>query len=353
MKSPVLPAALVAVCAAVSAARAETPLAPPLQASNILNPNLSLIANMAAFAGNDPSLGDRALVVREAEIGLQAPIDPYSRADAFIAIGDDGAEIEEVYVTWLTLPGAFTLKAGKFRSSFGKFNRAHPPETPFADRPLAADRFFGEEGLSATGLATSYLPPLPFYLDLTAEVTTTWDEAPVFSEAPELEESESGRRQDLGYLLRSSAYWDLSEKTNVAIGASWAHADPQGEPSPHALAADATLRWKDPRRAIYRSVIWQTETYLAHRAEGRDRNDWGAFSYLECQFVRRWRMGIRADYAEKPTEKGGLVYLAFWPSEFSALSAQVRGLRDAGGRDRLAAFLKLTFNIGPHGAHPF
>ena len=35
----------------------------------------------------------------------------------------------------------------------GKLNQTHAGETPFADRPLAAARCFGDEGLSSTGLS--------------------------------------------------------------------------------------------------------------------------------------------------------------------------------------------------------
>ncbi len=329
----------------------------PLQASNILNPNVSLVGNLLAFAGNDRSLPNRAFDLSEAELGLQSPIDPFARLDAFIAFSREGVDIEETYVTWLTLPASFGLKTGKFRSNLAKFNRTHPPETPFADRPLAAERFFGEEGLSGVGISASYLAPTPFYLNFDGEVTTNWEEAPLFGELDESGEVESGgRRRDLGYLFRGATYHDFSERTNATLGLTYARGvhDREGKLSSEVLAADATVRWKDPRRAIYRAVIWQTEAYFTRRQEesGSDRS-WGGFSYAEYQFSRRWRVGLRADYVDKPVEKGALVYITFWPSEFSALSLQGREIRRPDGRNDLAAFAKLTFNIGPHGAHPF
>ncbi len=329
---------------------------PPLQASNILNPNISLVGNIIGVAGNDPTLPPRAFELTEAELGIQSAIDPYARADIFIAFSREGVDVEEAYVTWLTLPGSLSLKAGKFRSNLGKFNRIHPPETPFADRPLAAERFFGEEGLAAVGLSASYLLPTPFYANVDAEVTTNWEEAPLFGEET-LDGGilSGGRRRDLGYLVRTSTYADFSERTNGVFGLSWAHGvhDLQGKLSSDVFAFDSTIRWKDPRRAIYQSFTWQTEVYYTRRSEGGgSEHAFGAFSYAEYQFSRRWRTGLRGDYVQTPKEKGGLVYLTFWPSEFSALSAQGRLVR-RDGRNDLAAFLKLTFNIGPHGAHPF
>jgi len=44
----------------------------------------------------------------------------------------------------------------------------------------------------------------------------------------------------------------------------------------------------------------------------------------------------------------------FQPSEFSLLSLQARRIHDTyTDRDGDAVFLKWTFNIGPHGAHPY
>jgi hypothetical protein len=330
---------------------------PPLQASNILNPNISLVGNFVGFAGNDRTLPSQAWELSEVELGLQAAIDPYSRADVFIAFSAEGVDVEEAYVTWLTLPGSLSLRAGKFRTNFGKFNPIHPPETPFANRPLAAQRFFGEEGLTTLGLSASYLLPTPFYLNLDVEAGTNFKDAPLFGEESESGEIISGgRRADLGYVTRLSTYADFSETTNGIFGLSWAHGvhDPEGLLSSDILGFDATIRWKNPRRAIYRSFIWQTEVYYARRSEADgSEKAWGAFSYAEYQFARRWRAGLRGDYVQEPSEKGGLAYLTFWSSEFSALSLQGSLVRRPDGRNDLGAFLKLTFNIGPHGAHPF
>ena len=46
-----------------------------------------------------------SLTLQESELSLQAIIDPYARADFFLAIGEAGIEVEEGYVTFPTLPG--------------------------------------------------------------------------------------------------------------------------------------------------------------------------------------------------------------------------------------------------------
>jgi hypothetical protein len=354
-------------------AQSQTPSsggAPP-SGTNLLNPAISAIGWFQAQGGDaldEP--GSRAFSLREAELGLQANVDPYSRADFFISVSpDEGIDLEEGYVTFLALPAGLTAKLGKFRGNFGKFNRTHPPETPFADRPLAADRFFGEEGLSAEGASASWLiPGLPFYANLDAEVTNTPDLAGGGSFA-------SHRGKDLLCLGRLSTYFDLGEAANVTIGGSYADgangpaADTSSTlpaPVPGALRArvvggDVTFRWKNPRRAIYRALIAQVE-WMQRTAEtvaGPDLTRSGGFAWTEFQFARRWRAGGRYDWSDAlegaatGRSTGVLGFLTFSPSEFASISGQVRHQSLEGGTKDTAYFLKSTFNIGPHGQHPF
>lgn len=340
--------------------------AAPQQASNLLNPNLSLIGDFRGQVGHDLAPDTRAFTLHEAELGLQAPVDPYARADAFIAVSpEEGIDLEEVYLTLQTLPLGLQAKLGKFRSSFGKFNRTHPPETPFSDRPLASEAFFGEEGLAGVGGSFSLLIPNPWvYLNLDAELTNTWEAAPAFGEVdPQSGEMiAGGRRRDLGYLTRLSTFFDLSESANLMAGTTYATGvhDPAGDFRTHLEGIDLTFRWRPPRRAIYRSLLWQTEVLLSQRAQatgGRVKSA-GMFSYIDWQFQRRWHLGVRYDYTEFPDtnaqhEHGVLGFLAFTPSEFSLITWQGRAVQRVDGRWHGVGLLKITFNIGPHGAHPF
>ena len=139
----------------------EPTTAAPTASASIANPAISVIGWFQAYAGNDPSLPAESFQLPEAELAFQAAVDPFSRADFFMSAGEEGFDLEEGYLTWLALPGGGQAKVGKFRADLGKFNRTHPPETPFADRPLAAEAFLGEEGLTTTGLSASVLIPNP------------------------------------------------------------------------------------------------------------------------------------------------------------------------------------------------
>lgn len=356
--------------AAASAQSTSTSTSSALpQGANLLNPAVSVIGWFQGEAGDrldDPE--SSAFSLREAELGLQANVDPYSRADFFISVNPtEGVDLEEGYLTLLTLPGGLSAKLGKFRSNFGKFNRTHPPETVFADRPLAAERFFGEEGLSAEGVSASWLVPgLPFYANLDGEVTNTPD-----SEGEPLAFARF-RGKDLLFLGRFSTFFDLGEASNVAFGGSYADGangaeldDSLSVPSDalraQVVGADVTFRWKNPRRAIYRSFIAQAE-WMQRTAEteiGPDATRTGGYAWGDFQFARRWHVGGRYDWsdrldaAEAKPATGVLGFLTFVPSEFASLSAQVRRRSLEEGEKETEYFFKTTFNIGPHGAHPF
>ena len=369
-------------------ARAQTPgqepapqYQPPASATsgNLLNPSISVIGWVQAEWGDEEDVS-QTFSFREAEFGFQSAVDPYFRADYFIAVHGGGeVELEEGFFTILTFPRRFGLKAGHFRSNFGRFNRTHPPETFFADRPLAAEQFFGEEGLVATGVSLSYLVPNPFdiYLNLDAEVTNTPEghgheeegEAEAEEEHEEAVVFEPAGPRDLLYTARLGGFVEAGEATNLSVGGSFAsgaageHAEEDGRPEVrrnNLAGFDMILRWKNPRRAIYRSLTWQTEgTILWPDAEEGENLDSvrGAFSAVDYQFSRRWHMGIRGDWTEivggGGHEAGGLAYLTFTPSEFSLVSLQGRRVRLADGSTDNRLFVKVTANIGPHGAHPF
>lgn len=341
-----------------------------LQASNILNPNVSAIGWFQAEAGRrHPGAGDadesgNTFQMKEAELALQAVVDSWARADIFLAATEDEVELEEGYLTWYKLPIPLGLKAGKIKANFGRFNRVHTAETYFADRPLVQQNYFGSEGLQGPGASLSWQVPIPwFYLNLDMEAL----QAPQADESPSFER---GEKKDLLGVGRLSSFYDLTDAWNLTLGGNSA-IGPGGVDvdaltgssrtlTNQTYGADLTLRWKNPRRSVYRSFLWTTEAlWSRHDMPAAERVlSHGLFSHINYQFARRWHTGVRYDYSQFPTdgsihEEGQLLYLTFDPSEFSRISLQARHVKRADGTDEQLGFLKVTFNIGPHGAHPF
>src|SRR5262245_31666853 len=70
-----------------------------LQASNLLNPNISVVGWFQGMAGHPHDPGHEAepvLQLKETEVALQAVVDPWARGDFFVSFDQDGqADLEE------------------------------------------------------------------------------------------------------------------------------------------------------------------------------------------------------------------------------------------------------------------
>src|SRR5207244_4800460 len=127
-----------------------------------LNPDISVIGDFLGAVGRNSVRPVQSMEMHESEIGLQAIVDPYARADFFISFGEEGVNLEEGYMTFTALPAGFVAKAGKMRSAFGKVNTLHNHVLPWTDRPLVTGNLVGgEAGIDDAGLSlTRILPAL-------------------------------------------------------------------------------------------------------------------------------------------------------------------------------------------------
>jgi len=320
--------------------------------SKIFNPDIAVIGNMIGTAGKNTVEPAPALQLQEAEASFQAIVDPYARADFFLGFGPDGGEIEEGYATFTTLPAGLLLKAGKLYGQFGKVNTMHTHMLTWVDRPLVARSYFGGEGqFSDAGFSVSKLILNPWvFLEATGEVFSGKGES--FS-GPE--------RSDLLYVGRMRGYRDLSDSSNLDVGASIAYGPNENRDHAHTrlIGVDATFRYRPLRRAIYRRLLARTELVWNRRDLETDRaSTFGMYASGEYQFARRWFGGVRYDYTQRRydaalVDKGGSVILTYWPSEFSQIRGQYRRTRYAEQTTANEFLFQFQFSIGAHGAHAF
>jgi hypothetical protein len=323
----------------------------------VFNPEMSAIGNFVGVAGRNPFSTDASLQLREAEVSLRAIIDPYARADFFFAAGPDGLEIEEGFATFTALPGQLLLKVGKLRAQFGKVNTLHTHAMPTADRPLVTTNLVGgEEGLSDGGVSLSKLINNPIvFLEATGEVFAGTGD--VF---------QSTRRARPTVVGRLRAYRDLSEDKNLDFGASWARGQTDAglddglDLHKQLFGIDATFRYRPLRRAIYQRLNLRTELIWSRqqRPGGEHATAFGAYGLGEYQFARRWYVGARIDRSARVldgavVDRGGSVFLTFWPTEFSQLRGQFRRTSFGEGVSANEVLFQLNFAIGAHGAHSF
>lgn len=321
-------------------------------ASKIFNPDIAVIGNFLGATGSNAQSEQSTLELSEAELSLQAVVDPYARADFFLTFGPEEVGIEEGYLTFNELPGGFLGKVGKFKAAFGKVNTYHPHNLPWTDRPLVnLNLVGGDEGISQSGLALSRLIPNDLlFLEATGEVSFGGSE--VF---------DSPRRQDLTYLGRLRAYRDLTDSANLELAGSIQYGTNALGPGSHTrlVGSDLTFRWRPLRRAIYRSFLARSELVWSRRDLEEGRADaFGFYVHGEYQFARRWFAAARYDWSERAEDaslrdEGGSFALTFWPSEFSQVRGQYRRTRYAEGETADEFLFQFLFSIGAHGAHPF
>jgi hypothetical protein len=320
--------------------------------SKIFNPDIAVIGNFLGAVGENEVESAPALELHEAELSLQAIVDPYARADFFLAASPEGLEIEEGFLTFTGLPGGLLMKVGKMKEQFGKVNTMHAHTLPWVDTPLVTRNLLGgEEGLNDSGISVSKLIINPLmFLEATGEVYQ--GNAGVF---------QSHERNDVSWLGRVRGYRDITEGTNLDVGFSFAggHNDASTNTTTRLFGVDATVRYRPLRRAIYRRFMGRTELIWSRKELGDgDANSFGMYVSGDYQFARRWFAGIRFDRSERANDsslvdQGPSFLVTYWPSEFSQIRGQYRRTKYAEGVTANEALFQFLFSIGAHGAHVF
>jgi hypothetical protein len=323
-------------------------------ASKALNPDISVIGDFLGAAGHNGVRPVPALDMHEAEVGLQAIVDPYSRADVFLSFANGAVDVEEAYVTFTSLPGELRARIGKMRAEFGKVNTTHNHALAWTDRPLVTENLVnGEDGIDDMGVSLSRILPAPgdFFLEGTAQVFRG-NSGTLF---------QATQRKDTSFVGHLRGYEDLTENTNLEIG--YSHARGHNELGSAYLTvlngADLTLRWKPLTRSIYNSFLWRTEAVWSHRDQllGTQRS-FGFYSSADYRMDQRWTFGTRYDWSQRATDalqldRGVSLLATYWFSEFSQLRGQYRLTRYDGKQDAAELRLQLLFVLGAHGAHAF
>jgi hypothetical protein len=338
----------------------EAPAPAASQTSNYFNPSISVIGNFLAVGGSNRVEDLPSASLRESELGLQAVVDPWARADFFIAFSEEAVDVEEGYLTFTALPWDLLAKVGKMKVAFGKINTLHAHVLPWADTPLTQDNLLGgEEGWKGEGVSLAKLIPLGSTFSEATLQVFRGDAEGLF---------EARRRSELAYNGHYRVFADLSESTNLDVGVSYGNG-PNGTDTDARTAlegVDLTWRWKPLLQGTYRSASVRGEL-IRSRREQPDGNQHATGWFLsgEYQLGKRWFVGARveaADHADDAVvhDTGQATVLTFWPSEFSELRLELRR-RVYGGPNAVSAadytaneaLLQLQFAIGAHGAHPF
>jgi hypothetical protein len=326
------------------------------------------------------------------ELTLASSVDPYFDLFAAFHLSEESFEMEEAYVTTRALPLGLQLRAGKFKSGFGRINEQHTHAWDFADAPLVFRAFFSDEGLTETGGRLSWIAPLPFYLLLGGEVLRGVNEASFGNKgfagstgssigdapAPNVKVAFARASFDVGSL---SVLYGVScalgeTRTNNEVdhtGGSAVRADTG------ILGVDLMLRFSiDSYRYLSLQGEYMKRTMKGNRyddswsIERLEKKQSGLYSQLVFRMAQRWRMGYRFDLLAANKERIGGVssglpenltrhtgMIEFDPSEFSRIRVQYAhdesGYLDDSTKHKTndEVILALTMAIGAHGAHSF
>jgi len=311
-----------------------------VRSQQALNPNISLGGDF--FAGysssnrafitepGDISYGNRRFEMREIEVSLQAPLDPFTRGKSFISITKEQISIEEAYMEWLNLPLNMNLKAGIFYAEYGPLNRYHDHALPQFDRPRALVNYFSNVGLSGWGVSLSFMLPTLLFAD-----ASNFDLA-VINGGNNFSFTNEGK-YNLLTVGQFKNYYDLSRDTYLEFRLSGAAGrnDPAEKYNSYIGSLGMILKWVPVGRSKYRTLDWKTEFLYGYYEELlKNIKSKGFYSSLQYKLDARFWLSGRVGYSELPydntqSEWDFTTCLDFWQSEFVFVRFQYQyNLRD-------------------------
>jgi hypothetical protein len=352
-----------------------------------LNPDISAIPRFILETSDGEKLdeGKRTFsqpqfTFQELEIALQGYLNPYARADIFLTVpGPDVEEarvgIEEVYASILRgLPLDLNLRLGRYRVEYGKFNRLHPHQWPFATQPISQRAFLGEEGLNALGISVSILLPTgDLYTALTADILS----GAAVGEAAGIEDT-TDRAPYYSATARLMSFLPVGDDSDLELGLSGYSGIHDPYYKDHFLYLNLDFKYKY-RPSAYTSLTLQGE-YLYNRRKVHQNQDFepfldpddnpvevtirssGLFLFANFQWSGIYAIGARYDWSQTPystDDKAQAIslFLGYYPVE------ETLGIRlhyqhsraETQDDSRSVNFigLQVLFSLGAHKAHPF
>jgi len=353
------------------ASQQKAKLAKALNGSNSFDqksfiPDISLILNASAVSRNIknsdyegygidgfvdhtdeiPFNKNRGFNLNYAEFGMHSEVGPYFDADAIFHLHPDEFEIEEAYITTKKLPANMQLKAGLFRSGFGRINAIHQHAQAFVAQPLVYEAMLGVEGIKDAGVSLNWVAPTDTYLMVGAEALQGSNELSFgYPESNNLY---------VGYLKTG---FDIGDSNALLMGGSVASGKTEEHQNSRLYGAELTLKHTIDS---YSSISWQSE-YL-YRDKNKQKQA-GLYSQLRYNMDSSWEFGGRYDAITKNLDnqpddlKKYSAIVSYRPFEFSKIRLQYSKDRSKsfGGKRQDEDMIVLDFlvEIGAHGAHAF
>jgi hypothetical protein len=361
--------------------------------SALTNPNISLVLDTfvhTSSRSNDELEGrdipgfttngleqQKGFNLREAELFIFAPVDPYLNLYTNLPVSEDGIELEEAYAVTTALPAGLQIKGGKFKSGFSRLNTQHPHAWDFFDIALPYRAFLGDEGLGGEkGVQLTWLPILPIYTQFGAEVLQGENDLLFGSDA-------ASAPHAFSLFVKSSV--DVTDNSTLYVGPSVLFGqtrngniadDSEFDGDSALYGLEAVWKWKPRSReglTLQGEYLYlDQDGNLTDAASGNVdalRRHQDGFYLQGIYQLNRWRFGARYDmlelFADSFKQDGikqnlgdtpwrATAAVEFNPSEFTRIRLQYNHDESArDGRSNDEAILQFLFGIGAHAAHAF
>lgn len=354
--------------------------------AGVVNPDISVIGQPFISITDDPGSPDhgRPIVdVGETEFVFDAYLNPYSKGNITVSLGEEGMELEEGTFTVLRgLPLGLNVKGGKYRVGFGKLNAAHPHTYPFGERfRVLAAYLPGEEAFNETGFSVSKQLSLVGDAALTATVDYLQGDSFRIEREPSgdpgdplnagdgaADNGDANERTRPGVNARLSGFTMLGEQSALEVGLSAAHGT-----NNVAAGARTTVMGADAKAKLWRSA----NSYLVVQGEllrlDRDEASWspeagyersgvtrtGGYLFADYNWARRYDAGVSFERHQRIEAKQSVdaavgVFAGYALMEETLVLRLVwdRFLPDAGDATNTVRF-HVVYSMGPHKAHQF
>jgi len=297
-----------------------------------------------------------------AEVALRSTVDPYFDAFAIFHLSPTAFAIEEAFVKTRAIPYGIQVKAGTFKSDFGRINSKHQHVWQFDTQPIIYKSLFGPDGISDAGVQAQWVAPTDTYIMAGVEAFAGANSRSFGADT-------QNKHLYVGY-LKSSV--DIGDDLSVLGGASIAHGDNYDNNTTNPTniyGLDLTLR---DQLGSYSSLIWQSEFLQRDKDVGtRTDKQSGLYSELIYQYNNNWYAGVRYDAILKNDTVLPAIYnnidtsnldrytakIDYHPFPMSRLRLQYSYDRTkviAGERKDINEIsLSLNIAAGAHGAHNY
>lgn len=340
---------------------------------NKFNPAIGMSTMMLMQDSQVDAQGD-GFSLQGVELQFSSDVDAFMRAQIVLGIhkeghhehdehedGDEHEEEEngfklhpeEAFIETIAIDG-FTIKAGKFLSSFGKYNGIHLHAQPFIERSLVQKEFFGHDGFSSNGISAAFLIPL----------TSWFSEFTIEALAPENEALFEESHHATVYIAKLKQLWDLSDEATIEWGiSSLSYKRPSyndhDEEVTNVWGSDLTFKYRELSNK-YTTFVWSTE-FIEKDVEVSEHksHNLGVTSFIKYKSDIHWfwqaqyeRLGLNRS-SEQDHAYSSSALVGYDLSEFSALRLQydITKVNQEETEKRLS--LQLNFTMGAHPSHKY